>query len=174
MWADWRYQVRRCSICRITELVSSSPWKFALPSQTYEVRTTKDTSPNFAYLVSVMWSRLKQKVSSNNRFLSTKVEQSLLDTVSRCCNSPVWSAMREWCDILVLTGIPRTLSRTHTPHTRGFWSTTRDRQTGDTGRHTLERNTGGSTQGCSGQYFAEISKAVHFVSTLPCNVNVCV
>ncbi len=43
--------VHCCSICRITGLASFCPREFTLPSLTREVRTTKDASPKFVYLV---------------------------------------------------------------------------------------------------------------------------
>jgi len=43
---------RTCSsICWTTGLASSRPLEFVLLSQTWQVRTTKDACPKFAYLV---------------------------------------------------------------------------------------------------------------------------
>ncbi len=47
----WRFQVRCCSICRITGLASSRPRMSTLPRRTYEIQTTEDAILKFAYLV---------------------------------------------------------------------------------------------------------------------------
>ncbi len=43
--------IKYAAVCRITELASSLPREFILPSRTREVRTTEDAGPKFAYLV---------------------------------------------------------------------------------------------------------------------------
>ncbi len=128
-----------------------------------------------------MWSRLKQKVSSitgvylqkgikadwiwwvDNRCLFTKVDQSWLDMVSRYSDSPVWSVMRKWYAILVLTGIPGTMSRTHTSHYRIPEQNTGADSLGNT---RLRETLAWVHKEVSSQYFAELSNAAHFVSML--------